>query len=319
MKPLQTSSGELLADRRADFAEFLFASQDFGEAAELMMSALELAPNWSFGWFRLGEFHEAAGAMDPAAEAWRMALKLDPADRVGAALKLQLAGQEQPGMGSTSGFVETLFDQYASSFDKALVGKLDYHVPELLLDAIRAQAGDTSELAIDLGCGTGLMGERLRPFTRNLEGYDISTEMLRKAAAKKLYDRLQKTDLQTMVYSGLPADLVVAADVFIYLGALASVMHLARSMLRPSGLFAFSVERHGGDEEFVLRSSRRYAHSERHVRTLLEDAGFAVLSLTVEAIRRDRDQTLEGLIIVARATPETAEANLPLPGAGVLL
>ena len=53
-----------------------------------MLAALELAPGWAMGWFRLGEMQEAAGANAAAAEAWRMALKLDPADRAGAALKL---------------------------------------------------------------------------------------------------------------------------------------------------------------------------------------------------------------------------------------
>ena len=66
MKPLQTSSGDVLADRRADYAEMLFASGDHAAAAELMLGALELAPDWSFGWFRLGEFHEAAGAGEAA-------------------------------------------------------------------------------------------------------------------------------------------------------------------------------------------------------------------------------------------------------------
>ena len=43
-------------------------------AAELMLGALELAPGWAMGWFRLGEFHEAAGALGPGRAkpgAWR--------------------------------------------------------------------------------------------------------------------------------------------------------------------------------------------------------------------------------------------------------
>ena len=95
-KPLDTSSGDILADRRADYAEMLFGSGEAGPAAELLLGALELAPGWAMGWFRLGEFHEAAGDMDAAAEAWRMAQKLDPADRAGAALKLALAGKATP-------------------------------------------------------------------------------------------------------------------------------------------------------------------------------------------------------------------------------
>lgn len=298
MKPLQTSSGDVLADRRADYAEMLFASGDHAAAAELMLGALELAPDWSFGWFRLGEFHEAAGAGEAAKEAWRMAQKLDPADRVGAALKLRLAGEAVET--SPSGFAETLFDQYAKTFDESLVGKLGYRVPELLFAAIRDVHRQDFAPALDLGCGTGLMGERLRPVAARLEGYDISAEMLRKAETKKVYDRLEKADLLTMNYSGPPADLVVAADVFMYLGALDSVVALARSMLRPAGIFAFSVERHESDEDFVLRASRRFAHSEDYVLDVLGWAKFEPVSVRTEIIRYDRGEGLEGLIVVAR-------------------
>ena len=42
MKPLQASSGDLNADRRADFAEMLLASGEPAQAAELLLGALEL-------------------------------------------------------------------------------------------------------------------------------------------------------------------------------------------------------------------------------------------------------------------------------------
>src|SRR5687768_11615626 len=105
-EPLDTSSGDILADRRADYAEMLFGSGEAGPAAELMLGALELAPGWAMGWFRLGEFHEAAGALDEAAEAWRMAQKLDPEDRAGAALKLALTGAAPASTAPPSAFVE---------------------------------------------------------------------------------------------------------------------------------------------------------------------------------------------------------------------
>src|SRR5436190_20711675 len=93
LKPLQSSSGDLLADRRHDYAEMLFASGDHAAAAELMLGALELTPQWALGWFRMGEMHEAAGEVDRAAQAWLMAMKLDPQDHAGAALKLELVGR----------------------------------------------------------------------------------------------------------------------------------------------------------------------------------------------------------------------------------
>ena len=298
-KPLQTWSGDILADRRADYADMLFASGDNAAAAEVMLGALELAPEWSFGWFRLGEFCEAAGDLAGAVSAWRTAQKLDPADRAGARLKLELAGAD-PASGSAPGaFVEALFDQYAEKFDHALVETLSYRVPDLLAVAIAEQGRGWFPHAVDLGCGTGLMGERLRPVTERLEGFDISAEMLRKARAKTIYDRLEKADLQAMVWDGPAVDLVTAADVFMYVGELDRVTALAASMLSRCGLFGFSVERHDGPDDLVLRPSRRYAHGEQYLRRVVAGHGFDLLSLSTATIRRDRGAPIEGLIVVA--------------------
>lgn len=299
MKPLSASSGDPLADRRADYAEALFSSHDFVDAAELMLGALELAPGWALGWFRLGEMQEAAGNLEAAAEAWEMSLKLEPADRPGAALKLALIGRAPAKTAPPSAFVETLFDQYAGSFDEALVKKLGYRVPELLADAIAARGVRRFALAFDLGCGTGLMGERLRPSVDRLEGFDISSGMLRKARAKGVYDRLEKADLQHFSYDGPKPDLVTAADVFMYVGALDGIVHAVAGLLAPDGLFAFSVEKLDGDGDFALQPSRRFAHSPAYVRDVLCADGLSLLSLEERTIRQDRGAPITGLIAVA--------------------
>ncbi|RVD39670.1 methyltransferase domain-containing protein [Mesorhizobium sp. M4A.F.Ca.ET.020.02.1.1] len=308
MKPFQASSGDLTADRRADFAEMLGASGDPTAAAELLLGALELAPQWSAGWFRLGEMQEAAGQPDQAAQAWAMALRLEPADRLGAALKLQLAGKAPTAAAPPSAFVETLFDHYAESFEDMLVNKLGYRMPELLDQAIRSVRPGRLSLALDLGCGTGLMGERLRPIVDRLEGYDISAAMLRKARAKGVYDRLVKADLQDLVYAGPKADLVVAADVFIYVGALEGIVRTVAGMLAEDGLFAFSVEtladtEPAGGDSFALRPSRRYAHSEAYVRIVLAANGLSVRWLQRTVIRHDRREPIDGLAVVAGKSP----------------
>ncbi|MDR7033246.1 methyltransferase domain-containing protein [Mesorhizobium sp. BE184] len=299
MKPLQASSGDVLADRRADYAEMLYASGDQAAAAELMLGALELAPGWAMGWFRLGEMQEAAGVLDAAAEAWRMTLKLEPTDRPGAALKLALIGKAEQAEAPPSAFVEALFDQYADSFDASLVDKLAYRVPEFLAEAIRAQGERRFRLALDLGCGTGLMGEKLRPMVDRLEGLDISAEMLRKARAKGIYDRLEKADLQDFRYDGPEPDLVAAADVFMYVGALEHVVRKIAGALADKGLFAFSVEKLADKGNFALQPSRRYAHSKVYLRQVLAASGLSVLSLDEKTIRQDRNEPVQGLIVVA--------------------
>jgi predicted TPR repeat methyltransferase len=301
MKPLPRSSGDLIADRRADYAEMLFGSGDHAAAAELMLGALELAPDWTLGWFRLGEMHEAAGTPDAAAQAWHTALKLDPDDRAGAGLKLELIGRAPASDHPPAAFVEALFDQYAGGFDKSLVDKLDYRVPGLLADALARTGRTRFARAVDLGCGTGLMGEKLRPLCDVLEGFDISAAMLKKAEARGIYDRLTKADLQQLLLPAGKADLITAADVFMYLGALDGIVARVAAALAPGGLFAFSVERHDGPEPFILRESRRYAHARSYIEYTLLEARLAILHLGVAIIRRDRNAPVEGLIVVAAA------------------
>lgn len=298
-KPLRRVSGDLTADRRADYAEMLFGSGEFAAAAEVMLGALELVPDWALGWFRLGEMQEAAGALDQAVLSWRMALSIDPDDRTGSALKLQLAGAAPRADAPPIAFVEALFDQYADEFDHALVDTLGYSVPALLAKAIEKTGVERFARVVDLGCGTGLMGQRLAPNADTLEGHDISQAMLRKARAKGIYAALARSDLQTLVLPAASADLVVCADVFLYVGALERAFAMVADALRPGGLFGFSVENCVTGEEMVLQASRRYAHSAGYVAKTLAHAGLTLVSLETAFIRHDRGAPIEGLIVVA--------------------
>lgn len=301
MKPLVRSSGDILADRRAEYSEMLSRSGDHAAAAELMAGALELAPAWAVGWFRLGEMHEAAGAWEPAKQAWRMALKLDPADHAGAALKLELLGQGPRSDAPPGAFVEALFDGYAATFEHSLVEKLGYNVPQLMSQALGKFGGRRFCRAVDLGCGTGLMGMQLRAMVDFLEGCDISAAMLKKAEAKGCYDRLVKSDIQSLELPENSVDLIVAADVFIYLGLLDRIFDRIATALVPGGLFCFSVEYHDGPEDFVLRPSRRYAHSQAGLVRLLQSCKFSIVDLERSTIRMDRGQAIEGIYVLAEA------------------
>jgi predicted TPR repeat methyltransferase len=111
---------------------------------------------------------------------------------------------------------------------------------------------------------------------------------------------LEKADLQAFSYDGPKADLVTAADVFMYVGALEGVMRTVSGMLADNGLFAFSVEKLDAADGFSLQPSRRYAHAEGYVRRVLGMAGLAVMSLEEKIIRQDRDEPVQGLIVIAR-------------------
>lgn len=301
MKPVDLSSGDLNADRRADYAEMLLQEGDPNAAAEIMRDALEIAPRWIGGWFRLGEIYERLDQADDASQAWREALKLDPLDHAGAQLKLELIGARPVADTPPAAFVETLFDQYAAKFDTALVDKLQYQVPELIAQAIQAIAPDNRfAYTLDLGCGTGLMAEHLQKKCEKIDGFDLSLAMLKKAKAKGLYGKLVKADLNTIDLEGHSADLITAADVFVYVGSLDHVIAQVGIALAKGALFAFSVEHHQGTEDFDLRPSRRYAHSRAYILRLLANNDMEPLRIDADRLRYDRNEPVEGLIVVAK-------------------
>lgn len=311
MLPSQLSSGDVIADRRADYAKMLAESGEPASAAELMEQALELVPSWAAGWFSLAAYREKAGDVPGAVAALNEVLALDEGDVFGARLKLAvLGGAEMPDR-PPSRYVERLFDDYAERFETSLVEKLGYSVPQKLAVLI-AQAADIPthfRLAVDLGCGTGLLGPEIRDRVDRLEGFDLSKGMLAKAAEKGVYDHLGQADLslappQSGIFgAGLAAgraDLITAADVLMYLGDLDGVLTIVAALAADGAVFAFSVEDAGDAEGYVLRESLRFAHSEAYVRTVLGAHGFIVRDLSRSIIRMDGGKPVHGILFVTR-------------------
>lgn len=275
-------------------------------ASDLMRQALELVPGWSLGLVRLARFLQTAGHIHEAAEALRAALASDPSDPCGAALLLAQLGVASCPPRASPAFIAELFDGYADAFDAALVVRLSYVVPDALLSVILSSAGGGARFgaALDLGCGTGLMGERLRQHVERLAGVDLSDGMLNKARQKRLYDTLVRADItDAATWPGHRFDLVTAADVFIYLGDLAPVFAHVAACLAPNGLFGFSVETSEAADPFSLLASGRYAHSLGSIERMLRSAGLKTEASRRLAIRKDRGASVDGLIVVARAAP----------------
>ncbi len=313
MNQHQLSSGDLIADRRAEYAHMLAETGEHAAAADLMTQALDLVPDWAAGWFRLADYQDKSGNRAAAIEALRKVLALQPGDVFGAGLKLALFGDRTAPDQPPSLYVERLFDDYADRFDKALVERLDYTVPQKLAALAVAHCGqERFRHVIDLGCGTGLFGAEIRDRTDILEGFDLSINMLAKAQDKAIYDYLGQADLSlSPEASGVfardadspsRADLVSAADVLMYLGALDSVFVIVDRLLATSSVFAFSVEDAGADGDVVLRPSLRYAHGESYINALCSIHGFEIRAVNRTVIRKDGGKPVSGILFVTRKT-----------------
>jgi len=194
-----------------------------------------------------------------------------------------------------------LFQRYADLFDEHLRGKLDYRAPELIAEAVAATHPSAPLDVLDLGCGTGLCGPPLRSLARIIHGVDLSSAMIKKAAQRGVYDRLEVGELiQTMTRLGRSFDLIVAADVFIYVGDLAPAFEAVAACLRPGGMFAFSVEAGEGDRFRFDRRARRFTHSRPYLRHLAKIYGFREETLGEVVLRQEARVPVAGYLALLR-------------------
>ena len=82
---------------------------------------------------------------------------------------------------------------------------------------------------LDLGCGTGGAGAWLKDYARSLVGVDLSDNMVELARKKMLYQELHVQPLNAYLQTCTKTfDLVVAADVFSYVGQLEETFRQVR-------------------------------------------------------------------------------------------
>jgi predicted TPR repeat methyltransferase len=289
---------------RADFAgawfgrgNVLYERKRYQEALAAYDKSLDLDREFANAWIGRGDALRVLGRASAAIEAYRQALTrggdAGTIEYCLASLGAQPAPAVPPGR-----FITSLFDSYADNFDHDLVVSLNYQAPALLADALRRYSSTNAQDILDLGCGTGLVGAQVLPFKRTLAGVDLSKNMLEKARQRGIYDRLVCSDVIAFLQNDDDRfDLVLAADVFIYLGDLSSVFGGVRRVLRGGGLFCFSVEAEE-EQDFILRSTLRYAHSVTYLQKLAACNRLSVAAVEPQVIRREANSDVRGYVVV---------------------
>ena len=312
---------------------------------QMLRRALETDPQFADGWYNLartliqrGQIQEGTIAHSKARALWpahlqprsdviRALLLLGERERAAVLLNEWLAESpdnpvalhmlaacqtgEAPARAS-DGYVEQVFDQFATSFDAKLEA-LGYRAPELVAQALAAAAGPGQAQLdiIDAGCGTGLCGPLIKPWARHLAGCDLSTGMLRLAKARKVYDTLHKAELTHYLDTQPGAgDAVVSADTLCYFGQLDTVLAATWRCLRPGGWLVFTVEGLAETDErpHLLQANGRYAHARHYLDRSLEAAGFVQRTLVRERLRMEAGEPVMGWVVSARS-PLSAEGR----------
>jgi predicted TPR repeat methyltransferase/Flp pilus assembly protein TadD len=238
-------------------------------------------------------FHEAA------IRCGRARLDHQPDDPIQRYLTAALEGA--PFARAPDDYLIHYFDQFADTFDQKLVDVLDYRIPEKLCAELETTDG-TFGRCLDAGCGTGLAGSFLRAQGRHLTGVDVSSGMLTKATARNVYDRLIEAEIHDFLESTNEIfDLILAADVLVYIGDLQFLLAHAAKKLAPEGIFAFSVEI-TEKMNYVLLSSGRFAHRPDYIRQTSRGQ-FSVERAVPTQIRLDVKGPAAGMMFILRKAP----------------
>ena len=130
--------------------------------------------------------------------------------------------------------------------------------------------------------------------------------MIAKARERAIYDDLAVGDLlEYMAKLGHDSvDLVIAADVFVYVGKLDRVFEHCRKILRPGGLLAFSLEAcRDENENFTLHTTGRYQHSKTYIDKLGQRFNFTELYFAPIHVRKEEGEPVGGYIHILERLP----------------
>lgn len=279
------------------------ARGELAEAVACYTAALTADPQLAEAHRNLAGVLEVTGERKRAIHHYREALRIKP-DYAEAAYKLAALRGEAAPASAPPEYVASLFDQYADDFDAHLTGALGYRTPQQLRELFTVSVPDATGLQVlDLGCGTGLSGAVFRDCAAWLCGVDLSPRMIAKAEQRGIYDALHVGEVLARLQADTARwDLVLAADVFVYLGELDAIMRAAAAALRPGGWLVFSVEQaDASSARFTLHEAGRYAHHPQYLRELAGHAGFRLLAEEQAILRQNLGRDVSGLLYVMQA------------------
>jgi predicted TPR repeat methyltransferase len=291
-----------LAEAHFNLGRGFQVKEQVQEALAAFRRGLELMPRHFEAYHRMAALLYAAGQIPQAALVYEEWLSLEPDNDYVSHMLASCTQREIPTRASDS-TVRRVFNGFAKDFDKQLAA-LQYRAPAFVAEGIARLLGapaGTLEV-LDAGCGTGLCAPSLRPYARRLVGVDLSSEMVKRAEDRHLYDELVVEEL-TAFLAGHPAayELVASADTLCYFGDLAPPLAAAATALRPGGHLVFTVERAtAAPDGYQLNPHGRYSHTDGYVRATLAAAGLTPVLIAAGFLRMESKQAVAGLLVAAR-------------------
>ncbi len=282
-------------DARYNLANCYKDLEHHAEAICHYKKVLELVPDHLSSLNNLAFLYHKRGDENDAIVYYQKVIQLNPENSSAHHMLSALKGEvisEAP-----VDYVQTVFDNYSSNYEASLLDKLEYRVPQKIKAAFLELFPQKNRFncLLDLGCGSGLGALEFKDFCDRMIGVDLSPRMLDLAEEKKIYDQLYCQEILAFLTAAKRQyDIILAADVFTYIGDLEPVVQQVYDVCLDNCIFMFSTET--CKEKYVLRKSGRFAHSERYLQEVLEAAGWKIHTRFTTDLRREKDGWISGMI-----------------------
>jgi SAM-dependent methyltransferase len=130
--------------------------------------------------------------------------------------------------------VRSGYGEWVATYEQTVEDAMDIH----LLEAMREVPWATIRNAADLGCGTGRTGAWLRERgIASIDGVDLTPEMLDRARARQVYERLVEADVSSTGLDPGAYDLVTTCLVDEHLADLRPLYAEARRLARLGAVY----------------------------------------------------------------------------------
>ena len=260
-------------------------------------TACAFDPNYAESFNNLGNLFKENEETIEAIDAYQKALNANPDHPNAKFLLAALLGESL--VSCPRQYVERLFDQYASRFEKSAIIDLYYELPQWLPKTLHAKNNYKSfGSVLEIGCGTGLFGEGLKVNCTSLIGVDISHKMMTVAAEKNVYDELHHEDCTDYLRSApLNFDYIAAFDVFPYIGGLENIFELIKTRTLCSGKLVFTTE-HNQEGDLELQKTGRFSHSKEYIENLCDQFKYKISYFGLINLRKENRRYLCGGLYV---------------------
>jgi ubiquinone/menaquinone biosynthesis C-methylase UbiE len=212
----------------------------------------------------------------------------------------------------------SVHDQEATQYDQQVHEYNSYGHDALF--GMSFEYVNPNDCLLDIGIGTGLASQAFAKLGLDVYGLDGSSEMLKVCESKAFAKELKVFDLQNipLPYSDSFFDHVISCGVFHFFDDLDTILKEILRIIKPRGIFAFTVAAQTSDEETAAGDNLKgylktptpwgvpiFKHSGRYVTNILQVNGFEKLKTQKLLIRggpeKDSDDMLFRVYVAREA------------------